>query len=256
MITKSHITKLFGCFLLLNSVTTMAQNTYLKNPSLDGNNDDKDLAGWEHCRGTNPSDSVLENNNPDFLDIFTDTVYKDTVYHKDGDNMCLLRTRGINNSKTSRRGTYEHISSQLLRPFDKDSTYILALWLIHLHYVHMSDLVDPDVSFPLRFQVFGADDYCVANYADKLADTLVKNEEWEKYVFKLKPKRDYEYIYFRVYWDDSIAVTQNGVYSGFIFIDGASLVKECKFKNLPTDTLYFKNDPSLQLSAPAGFTYN
>lgn len=236
----SHISWLYTCFFFLMTTSLKAQTEYLSNPSLDGDNTEKTLTGWETCEYYNPLDTIFYyNSNPDFLDFYTDTVYKDTLYHKDGINMCLLRARGVNISFSKRRGTFERISTKLLLPFEKDSSYTLTIWLIHMHNVQVADLVDPNVSFPLRFQVFGTDGYCTADAndtTDKLADTLVKNEEWKKYVFHLKPTSDYDYIYFRVYWDDSITVSQNGLYNGFIFIDGANL-----FKGSPDPSLHTSN---------------
>ena len=233
-----------------------AQNTFITNPSLEGDDELKTLDGWETCKDEGVYNDFY--NDPDFLEFFADDVYTDTLFNKDGETMCLLRARSLTYENQAKRGTYEHISTMLLHPFEKDSTYILTLWLVHVNEVHMPDDVDPDMSYPMRFQVFGADQYCTANEQDKLADTLVSNEVWERYVFNLKPTRNYNYIYFRIYWDDSIAAAvtdYDSCYNGIMFLDGATLEKYCTPRTEPADTLYFKTSPYVHLEAPYGIQY-
>ena len=242
--------------LVVFTVPLKAQTEFLINPSFEGTPGTYVPYDWETCK----NDGEWNNNfnDPDFLPFFTDEVHTDTLYNKDGETLCLLRARSDHYGElgnSSKSGSYEHMSSRLVRSFQKDSTYNLVVWLACPTKFKVADSVAPDTGFPIRFQVFGADRYCVANDSNILSDTLITNNEWKLYVLDLKPRKYYDYIYFRVYWDDKILEEQNGKYNGIILLDKASVSKTCKTKYLPTDTLYYTEEPPLQLQAPDDYNY-
>ena len=255
MIKLSHISRLPACILMLISVTIQAQTEFLVNPSFEGTPGTYIPYSWETCKGDGNPDNTY--NDPDFMDYYTDTILQDTLYHKDGNTLCLLRARsdhyGVGGT-SNKSGTYEHISSLLVQSFEKDSTYNLIVWLASLTKFKVADGVAPNVGFPLRFQIFEADITCSAAEEDKILDTLITSSDWRLYDFELKAKRNCDYIYIRVYWDDKIVQEQNGRYNGIVLLDMAT-INDCKTKNLNEETLYFKQNPPLQLSAPPGFTY-
>lgn len=233
--------------------TVKAQIELLVNPSLDG--DDIILApyDWETCREENTNRNDFYNDpNFDSCRTFDGTE----LCNIDGKNFCLLRTRSDNYGNPERASTYEHISSKLVEPFDNNTTYNLKIWLVSIHKYGVSDFVAPDTAFPLRFQVFGAFDYCMANGDDQLADTLVENNDWKPYSFDLKPKKNYDHIYFRVYWDGEILQELGWRYNGMMLLDSSSITLKCEIEDLPTDTIYFKYYSDVYLNASDGVSYS
>ena len=251
-----HNKLLLNCLLLLFTVSLNAQIELLLNTSLEGDPPAGSPYNWETC--FNELDQEDSFNDPNFDPFFTDRVYTDVINNIDGETFCRMRTRsehygGDGNSELG--GKYEHISTELVQPLYSNTIYSLGIWLVNLPTYAVSDLVAPDTAFPLRFQVFGADTYCTANEYDKLVDTLITNNDWMEYFFDLLPSRTYEYIYFRVYWDDKIRSEQNGKYNGMMLLDKCSLKAKCQTKYLSTDTIQYRQDPPLQLTAPMGYSY-
>lgn len=233
--------------------TVKAQMEYLVNPSLEGDDVILEPYEWETCRGEN-ADRNDYYNDPnfsqcrDFIDI--------SLCNIDGENFCLLRTRSDNYSDAPRAGTYEHISSQLIEPFNENESYQLKIWLVSILKYGVSDLVAPDTAFPLRFQVFGAFDHCIANEEDKLTDTLITNTDWKLYSLDLNPEKNYTHIYFRVYWDDNLMQELGWRYNGMMLLDSSSIALHCRNENLPTVTTYFKYYEDVYLHATRGMSYS
>lgn len=244
---------LLNSLLILFLLPLNAQTELLLNPSLEGDPPAGSPYNWETC--FNEGDEEDSFNDPNFDPFFTDRVFTDTIYNKDGETFCRMRARSDHYGNPEWGSKYEHISTKLVEPLDKNTIYSLSIWLVSLPAYAVSDLVAPDTAFPLRFQVFGANTFCTASEDDKLIDTLITNNEWEQYFFDLLPVKKYDYIYFRVYWDDEIRAEQDGKYNGMMMLDKCSLTVKCETKYLSTDTLYYHQDPPLQLTVQASDSY-
>ena len=245
---------------VLFSIPLKAQTELLVNPSLDGiEYDGDDMVfkpyNWETCMD-NPSNDNDVYNDPNFSICRSSMGLE--LCNIDGKNFCLLRTRSDNYGSlgdSDRRGKYEHISSKLVNPLVESNVYNLTIWLVSILKYGVGDAVEPDTAYPLRFQVYGADTYCTANENDILVDSLITNTDWIEYSFNLSPKRRYEYIYFRVYWDNKIWQEKGWRYNGMMYLDKSSLTVKCETKYLSLDTLIYTQDPPLQLNAPFGYLY-
>ena len=228
----------------------------LVNPSLDGVEMQDTVFvykpnDWETCYNKGTLEDSWNDPNFDSCKFFAGTQHCNI----DGENFCLLRTRGDNYSYPERAGTYEHISSKLIHPLTENSTYNFSIWLIAILKWGVNDMVEPDTAFPIRFQIFGADEYCKAKENDILIDELITNTEWKEYTFNFCPTRDYEYIYFRVYWDDQIRNQKGWRYNGMILLDNSSLKLKYDTNYIYSDTVYYTDHPRLQLNAPDGSLY-
>lgn len=244
---------LLSIFPVIFEGTVKAQMEFLVNPSLEGDDIILEPYDWETCREENANRNDFYND-PNFSECRD--FFANHICNIDGENFCLLRTRSDNYGDVVRAGTYEHISSELIEPFEKNATYHLKIWLVSILKYDVSDQVAPDTAFPLRFQVFGAYDYCIANDEDKLTDTLITNIDWKLYSFDLKPEKDYDHIYFRVYWDDKIMQELGWKYNGMMLLDGSSIALKCQNENLPTVTTYFKYYEDVYLHASDGISYS
>ena len=242
---------------------------FLINPSLDGEDSNKKPYNWYTCchelsyqfeetpfgETFGPDDFTRINNwnDPDMIVEQIDTAFNINISKIDGDNMSLLRTRGIYYSSVGKRRSYEHMSSKLLSPLQKGHCYLLSINLCHIPYCsEIGDSVDPFISYPLRFQAWGANDSCCME--EKLVDSEpITNETFEEYNFPFQVKENnYSYIYFRVYWDNSI---KDYYYNGIMFLDKANLIEPGDVILLEEDTLYFRFEPPLELTAPSGEYY-
>lgn len=239
MLKIIHIASLSFCIWI--SISIHAQSELLVNPSLDGI-DFVDTGKycrpyqWETCYDEGDMEDSW--NDPNF-----DTCYKSTDLCKiDGDTYCMLLAR--RDGSDPRSGKYEHISSKLVQSLKSNVSYTLKIWLVSIYGYENS----------LRFQVFGADTFCIANESDKLIDTLVTNTSWIEYTFEFIPTKNYDYIYFRVYWDNKIMEQTGMKYNGRMLLDKSSLTPSCEYQIFTTDTLYYSEKPHLQLHAPDGFS--
>lgn len=143
------------------------------------------------------------------------------------------------------------ISTEVLKPIEKDSNYTLSIFLIYVTKSStIKDDVDPYTSYPLRFQVLGGVDSC--NYQEILVDSLITETEWRQYIFDITPKFLAEFLSIRVYWDTNISKTP---YNGIMLLDSMSFTKDCMREDELTDTVYYKTSPYQQLVAPNGVTW-
>lgn len=120
--------------------------------------------------------------------------------------------------------TWERVAQQLTSPLENGNCYSFSLYLSRSGiYSSRSRLTNKNTEYTqaVKLRIWGGDYYCKKQ--ELLAESnLVKNTEWQKYNFKLKPTATYNFIMLEAYYQTPVLVP----YNGNILVDNASDIEK------------------------------
>ncbi len=179
-------------FLLVASLSLVAQEIRLENPSFEGDPQDATVpTGWMPCEyGTTPD--IL----PGPWGVYTEA--------SDGETYIGLISRAD--------GSYESIGQRLSDKVEKGECYSLKIDLARSNTY-------TGYNKPLRIRIWGA--YARCQKAQLLGESdLIRHTDWEEYQFNFTPRFDYHYIIIE-------AFTTEQLWQGNILLDNCSKIKKC-----------------------------
>jgi hypothetical protein len=183
------------CTLLASAIAlAISAQSYIKNPSFEGNPQDATVpAGWFVCE---------EGSTPDILPGPWG-VYGEAA---DGDTFLGLITR--------EDGTWESIGQRLSSPLRPNECYTFSLELAHSKtYAGYRN--------PLRLRVWGGATKCSKDQL-LLETGFMRKAEWSAYEAEFVVKKPIHYIVIEPYYKDG-----KFSYQGNILIDNLSSIKKC-----------------------------
>jgi gliding motility-associated-like protein len=235
--------------LLLVAAFMMPQTClpqYLSNGTLDGQlGDDYPPEYWY----TNDGFS-----DPDLLDDYATFLTNQHYYPVDGSNFVLMRARGVNYAEGHHGPRQrENLYQPLLTSLAKNTSYIFSAWLCTNPDYQVQDSENPNVGYPLRFQLWGSNEPGGRDILLVDSDPI-DNTEWEKDTFIFTTSgTSISYLLFEPQWD-TIWVKPEP-YNGMILVDLLDLRDYCPVDTLNEYTIYFHGDNMDTLTAPEGISY-
>ncbi len=203
--------KLCAFYLLLFCTFTLqAQDTIqLKNPSFEDHpRSSRTPKEWIDCgfRGESPVDTQP---NDDF---------GATPKAFDGDTYIGMVVRD--------NDTWESIGQELSSPMEEGQCYSFSLYLARSPVYNSVSRRDPQYSeasytTPVLLRIWGGHSFCKKE--ELLAESrLVKNHDWQQYIFRLSPKNDnISHLVFEVYYGGLYSEP----YNGNVLVDNASSIE-------------------------------
>lgn len=171
----------------------------------------------------------------------------------DNSMFCLIRARGVNYVNHHPSRTYEDLYTELLTPLEKNHCYELSAYLLHNYDAGTHDTVEPNKTFPLKFQVWGGLDSCSPDELLVNSDPI-SNTSWIKYSFKFTVKdNNYPFIFIKPDWDT--VNVKSEPYNGVILMDDIDLQSIREVDPPVEKTVYFSNEPQVILNANEGAYY-
>ncbi len=210
----------FGIFTLFLSISLHSQGDiiHLQNPSFEGipirgGASNLFLAGWRDC-----AKFYFPNETPP--DIHGNNTNLFSVNHvpQDGSTFLGMVARELSES-------WEMVTQKLESNLVAGRCYQFKIHLakadIYLSKVSKKDRNKYNFNKPLKLRIWGSSMSC--KKTQLLAESpMVNHKEWREYSFKFKPKDDYSFIMFEVFYKTPVLIP----YNGNMLIDNASDIVE------------------------------
>lgn len=217
------------------SLTLCSQDQviHLTNPSFEGipaaGNKYFFLQGWRDC-----APYYFQGETPPDIHQFGYKLFDVNVVAQDGNTFVGMVTR-------ENRETWEMISQKLESMMFADKCYEFSIHLakadLYISGVDPSDTINPIIknfNKAVKLRIWGSSSPC--KKTQLLAESeLVNHSDWKKYTFRFKPKRNYTYILFEVFYKTPVLVP----YNGNLLLDNASDIVEIP---CPSDELLAQVD--------------
>ncbi|MDX1684903.1 MAG: OmpA family protein [Saprospiraceae bacterium] len=121
--------------------------------------------------------------------------------------------------------TWERVSQKLPEPLIGGKCYKISLYLArdtsYKSATRENQRVEKSFSQPCVLRIHGGNGYCAAQ--EMLCETVpIKNVDWRKYEFILKPKENWNYIEFEAFYKTPVLFP----YNGNILLDNTSAIEE------------------------------
>jgi len=181
--------------LLLNVTWTEAQDIQLNNPSFEGVPAASTIPeGWRDCG--KPGETP-----PDTQPNKTFRVFKKA---QKGNTYLGLVTRDTD--------TWEAVGQLLETPIAGGECYDFSIYLARSDsYLsrRKTDTVQTQFTQPICFRIWGGNNYC--DKREMLGETgAIDHTAWKKYDFKLKPRREYNFITLEAFYVTPTLMAYNG----------------------------------------------
>ena len=236
--------------------STLGKSQLLLNGSLTGtiDQDQQPPFDWHAQECTAPDTITQEYNTPNVYTFDGSSFSGKAYFPVDTPTFVALRARGkYYNSGSYPPETREFLSQYLSEPLEPNICYTLSVYLCTDLQMSVSDLFEPNISYPPTLEIWGSESICSS---DKLlyVSNPIRNTDWVKYNFTFCVTNSYyPVIRFQISWDPKI---KNGEpYNGILYVDSMDLKKQCKNDTI-YHSLYFKGDSATILKATkSGDTY-
>jgi gliding motility-associated-like protein len=195
-----------------------------------------------------------EYSDPDLLSGYTTYSGSRTYYPVNGSNFALLRARGVHYNESHHGPRQrEYLYQPLEKSLEKNSCFRFSAWLCTNPDYQVEDTEDPNVGFPLRFQLWGSDH--PGGRDTLLVDSdPISNTDWQNHIFYFTTSgASISYLLFEPQWDT--AHVKPEPYNGMILVDLLNLDLMGPVDTLHEYTLYFHGDNQDTLAAPYGQSY-
>ncbi len=181
--------------LFLHATWTEAQSIQLNNPSFEGVPAASTTPeGWRDCG--KPGETP-----PDTQPNRTFRVFKKA---QKGNTYLGLVTRDTD--------TWEAVGQLLETPIDGGECYDFSIYLARSDsYLsrRKTDTIQTQFTQPICFRIWGGNNYC--DKREMLAETgAIDHTAWKKYDFKLKPRREYNFITLEAFYVTPTLMAYNG----------------------------------------------
>ena len=232
---------------LISGISGYSQ--YLRNGAMDAPEETDEIPPyfWGICDEDSDPNTLLSWSPADDPSI--------VITSPDNSWFCLMRARSRTLAYSHHGpGTHENLFTELITPLERNHCYRFSAYFITSDNAENNDMYEPDVSYPLRFQVWGGLDSCSLD--ELLIDSdPIDNMTWKRYEFTFTVRRNnYPYIYIRPYWD-TIHIKEER-YNGIIMMDDLDLQLISAIDTFPDETAYYSIDPPIILHAENGVSYD
>ena len=179
-----------------------------------------------------------------------------TVYYPvDGANFALLRARGVYYAEPWYAPRQrEYLYQQLLNPLETNTCFRLNAYLCTNSDYQVADSENPNVGYPLKFQVWGSNQRASRDILLVDSDPI-SNTDWQNYSFTFTtPNTSVSYLLIEVQWD-TVNVRPEP-YNGMILVDNLNLIKlEDVGDTLIEHIIFYHGDNEDTLTATGGNKY-
>ena len=194
--------------ILVPSLSGQGQVIHLKNPSFEGlpgaGTNYFFLQGWGDC-----APYYFQNETPPDIHQYGQKIFDVEVAAQNGNSFVGMVTR-------ENRETWEMISQQLESTMVADKCYEFSIHLakadLYISGIDPSDRNNPvkkNFNRAVKLRIWGSSSPC--KKTQLLAESeLVNHSDWKEYTFRFKPKRNYTYILFEVFYKTPVLVPYNG----------------------------------------------
>lgn len=229
-------------FLLLIEAASQAQ--YIQNGTLLGPIGAQPPDYWYSCH---------EWADPDIMQVFIPNNGDPAIYPTDGTTLLLMRARGVHYDGRHPIRSREYMSQELINPLLQHNCYTFKADLCYSPWANINDTEDPNVSYPLTLQAWGAHKNCSTTTLLFESDP-VNNIEWQEFSFDILVENDdYTHLFLQVNWD---TVNIKGeAYNGIILLDNLRLEWSGASDTTAEHDVYYYADREVVLHAQEGLTY-
>lgn len=238
---KSFLNTILLIIFLVPGLSGQSQVIHLTNPSFEGlpaaGNNYFFLQGWGDC-----APYYFQGETPPDIHQFGYKIFDVNVVAQEGNSFVGMVTR-------ENRETWEMISQKLESMMLADKCYEFSIHLakadLYLSGIDPSDkinLVKKNFNKAVKLRIWGSSSPC--KKTQLLAESeLVNHSDWKEYTFKFKPKRNYTYILFEVFYKTPVLVP----YNGNLLLDNAGDIIEipCPDDNLLAQVEINKPKPTI-----------
>ena len=164
-----------------------------------------EIPGWVDCGSSSETSPDIHSELSEFFGVEHSAAH--------GFNYLMLVTRD--------NGTHEIVSSSLVEPILKDSTYVLSI-----HLAKPSTCISRSKKYEINMEynqavvirVFGGNRPCQA-YQLLAESPAIEDTDWNEHQFLLLPKKNFDFLFIQAYY----ANEDDEPYNGSVLLDNFSL---------------------------------